>query len=1136
MHRSAEEAVLLDHEQELDTQRCIALQRDLLSSSPFHTTQKNLVNILNVSSPSQKHIYEAGTFLRGKVLLHRKLIDNGDSDSQLPEIITKRCPTYFTTTNNSSQTEQSSSRKTIVPCPWKSSISIDGLTQKSSMSMTQENPVTAYAHLFSATIHDQPLSNSQDDNFTKITRNSSNQEHDTHSAKLISGLDKKDEIPDLSENSCAVPRFGMYNENQNPEMPQTPNLPSNPFKTKGSIMQKIELFAATQPSSINQRFASPTSSRPSPDAFNYLSSPTKLLKVNMSPLAGYTVESKILDFSGDNLACHLPEIRSNSKQNSFHELCPYTSINEFQERKNESLQSSTSKDLDSVSGSLTRLRPVHQDQRERFFREKKRESKHIYKYRKISLGSEKSHAKDPMISQENDCSISKDSNFHEPNKENIKVSTRSNELNEKSKIKLDKSIVHKSNEIRNKKYYDNDAPVQNIEKKDQVIVLCSNEKIEPQLPKLQTQPIHSPNPSEKQPSIPTPNEALRDQSPLMPIKKKTLSSDEVETVPETSPLVQQPFQMKEVAVVSSYEGEELAKDEAPGFAKDLENEDAMRIHSSQVSLQNRHVSNKSRYSPRKAQIHNDKSTSRSFSPPKKSGHITTAMDRDDSILSTERLKASNYVNHRSKFISVISHNLENYSIEDKAKSVSLDKNTSAKEKFSNKSNEDFNQKQLCPAKLATGSFLVHKPIIQSESTFKITNDLKHVSSSHSLNSKAEFETRAKADITYSTDLSLPTSEKSYSGFSLETNASTINKNSRSTSRRTQVCNSKTTSTKRKKKSDTTSNKSTTRKLIEVAGSVNAPSTRSSTRQSTVYTKKEDSEDPLSLDIAPAPPASLDSGLFSKMAFAVSFVKNDKEKNHVIQLISENGGLLLEHGFDSLFEPFSQNNSTFSNETLSLSTLGKSLNFAGVIADEYSRKTKYVQALALDLPCLSNRWIQACISKKKIIDWSPYLLCAGKSAVLGNACRSRILQPYSATNAELSHTFAQRKKIFQGKSVLLVMGRGRTHGKRKTFDFLTRALGPCRVGKVADLAEARKILSGSHADDHHGWDLLHVHDNEKNLALIQDSVLGNSRKQKFVSFDQDQHHSSMPNAKRIRIITDEIMIQSLIFGELIEERI
>ncbi|RKF54033.1 putative dna damage repair protein [Golovinomyces cichoracearum] len=1053
MNCSAEEAALLNHEQELDTQRCIALQRDLLSSSPFHTTQKNPVNILNVSSPSQKHIYEAGTFLKGRVLLHRKLIDNGDSNSQLPENITKRCPTYFTTTNNSSQTEQSTLRKTIVPCPWKSSISNDSLTQKSSMSMTQENPVTAYAHLFSATILDQPLSNSQDDNFAKITRNSSNKEHDTYSSKLISGLDKKDEIHDLSENSCAAPGFGMYNENQNPKMPQTPNLPSNPFKTKGSIMKKIELFAATQPSSINQRFASPTSSRPSPDAFNYLSSPTKLLRVNMSPLAGYTVESKILDFSVDNLAYHLPEIRE-----------------------------------------------------------------------------------DPMTSQENDCSISKDSNFHEPNKENIKVSTRSNELKEKSKIKLDKSIVHKSNEIRNKKYYDSDAPDQNIERKDQVIVLCSNEKIEPQLPKLQTQPIHSPNPSEKKPSIPSPNEALRDQSPFMPIKKRNLPSDEVETVPETSPLVQQPFQMKEVATVSSYEGEDLAKDEAPGFAKDLENEDAMRIHSSQVSLQNRHVSNKSRYSPRKAQIYNDKSTSISFSPPKKSGHITTAIDRDDSILSTERLKASNYVNHRSKFISIISHNLENYSIEDKAKSVSLDKNTSAKENFSNKSNEEFNQKKLCHAKLATGSFLVHKPIIQSEPTFKVTNDLKHVSSSHSFNSKAEFETRAKADITYSTDLSIPTSERSNSCFSLETNASTINKNSRSTSRRTQVCNSNTTSTKRKKKSDTTSNKSTTRKLIEVAGSVNAPSTRSSTRQSTVYTKKEDSEDPLSLDIAPAPPASLDSGLFSKMAFAVSFVKNDKEKNHVIQLISENGGLLLEHGFDPLFEPFSQTNSTFSNETLSLSKLGKSLNFAGVIADEYSRKTKYVQALALDLPCLSSRWIQACISKKKILDWSPYLLCAGKSAVLGNACRSRILQPYSATNAELSQTFAKRKKIFKGKSVLLVMGRGRTHGKRKTFDFLTRALGPCRVGKVADLAEARKILSGSHADDHHGWDLLHVHDNEKNLALIQDSVLGNGRKRKFVSIDQDQHHSSMPNAKRIRIITDEIMIQSLIFGELIDERI
>ncbi|TQS37538.1 hypothetical protein Golomagni_01988 [Golovinomyces magnicellulatus] len=1131
MHCSAEEAVLLDHDQELDTQRCIALQRGLLSSSPSHTTQKNLVNILNVSSPLLRHKYEAGTFLKGRGLLHRKLIDNGDSNSQLPETITERSSKYFTTTNNNSQTEQSPLKNLIVPCPWKSPPSIDSLTQKSSMSMTQENPVTAYAHLFSARILDQSLSKLPDENFARITRNFSDQEYGTNGTKLIHGpdlTDKKDEIPDLSENSCAGLRFEMYKENQNPSVPQTPNLPTNPFKTKGSIMKKIELFAATQPSSINQRFASPTSSRPSPDAFNNLSSPIKLLRINVSPLAGYTAENKTPEFSGDYPACHLPEIRSNAKQISSHKPCPYTSINKIQEGKNQSLQSSTSEESDSISGSLTGLGPVHEDQREKFFEEDRRESNHPHKFRKKSLGGEESHTKDPKTSQENDSLKSKDSNFYEKKKENIKYSTRSNEIKENSKFGLDK--------ISNEKYYDSDAPFQNTENKDQVSVLCSNEEIEPQLPELQTQPIHSPNPSEKASSILTLNEAFRDHSPWMTIKKRNLRSDDVETIPETSPLVQQLFPIKEVAKVSSYEGEESAKDEAPGLAQDLENEDAFKIHYSQVSLKNRYVSKKPRFSPRKAQIHNKKSTSRSLSPPKKSVDITTAMDRDDSILSNERLKASNYVNYRSKLISVTSNNPGTNNIEDKAQSVSLDQNPSVKEKIQNKSKEDFNQKKSCPAKKVKESYLVHKQIIQSEPSLKITDDLKNVTSSHSFNSKVELEMRAKGEKTNSIDLSLPMSEKSNPCVSIETNSSTIIKNPRSTSRRTQICNSKAVSTKKKKQFELTSNKSTTRrKLIEVVGSVNAPSTRSSTRQSTVYTTKEDSEDPLSLDVASAPPASLGSGLFSKMAFAVSFVKNDKEKNHVIQLISENGGLLLEHGFDQLFEPYSQTNSTFPNETLSLSTLGKSLNFAGVIADEYSRKTKYVQALALDLPCLSGRWIQACVTKKKILDWSPYLLCAGKSAVLGNACRSRILQPYSATNAELSHTFAKRKKIFQGKSVLLVMGRGRTHGKRKTFDFLTRALGPYRVGKVADLAEARKILSGSQSDNQHGWDLLHVHDNEKNLALVQDSVLGNGRKRKFGSVDQDQHLSSIPDSKRIRIITDEIMIQSLIFGELIEER-
>jgi hypothetical protein len=308
--------------------------------------------------------------------------------------------------------------------------------------------------------------------------------------------------------------------------------------------------------------------------------------------------------------------------------------------------------------------------------------------------------------------------------------------------------------------------------------------------------------------------------------------------------------------------------------------------------------------------------------------------------------------------------------------------------------------------------------------------------------------------------------------------------------------------------------------------VNVPvgSIRSSKRQSIARDAKEDSEDSLALPVpATIARVSPSGSLFANMAFAVSYSKHEQEKNEVTKLIADNGGQILQEGFDTLFDVSKLRES---EAGLTLSTAAKPLGFSALIADEHSRKAKYMQALALGLPCISGQWILACVSRGATLDWSPYLLCAGQSSFLGNAMKSRVLQPYPAAEAALQTTLEARDKLLDGKSVLIVTGRGKAE-KRKPYVFLTRALGPARVGQVGDLSEARTKLSSE------SWDLLYSDcPQEAAAATVFGSAAssGASKKRKRGPTTVDD---SIPSPKRIRVIDDETMIQSLILGQFME---
>ncbi|KAI1113728.1 hypothetical protein F5Y14DRAFT_451741 [Nemania sp. NC0429] len=286
-----------------------------------------------------------------------------------------------------------------------------------------------------------------------------------------------------------------------------------------------------------------------------------------------------------------------------------------------------------------------------------------------------------------------------------------------------------------------------------------------------------------------------------------------------------------------------------------------------------------------------------------------------------------------------------------------------------------------------------------------------------------------------------------------------------------------------------------------------------------------------------------SGIFEGMVFAISFQERrqpqkcrDKlpSKSGLEAMIREEGGTILDDGFNSLFEfdtlPTSTKTSSLGILSSSLKLRDSGIGFAALIADGHSRKVKYMQALALGIPCLAPRWVTACISKNDIVDWSSYLLCAGSSTLLGDAIRSRNLLPYDASTAKLAQIISQRPKLLDESKILLIMKKTKDEEKRLPYVFLAQVLG-ASLTRVHSVEEARaKLREAEGGNDAFDWVFVDDHLQDARTALFGAGPgEGASKKRKRTNGDP----GDLP-PKRVRTLNNELVIQSLILGRLVEE--
>ncbi|TIC99525.1 DNA repair protein crb2 [Colletotrichum higginsianum] len=297
------------------------------------------------------------------------------------------------------------------------------------------------------------------------------------------------------------------------------------------------------------------------------------------------------------------------------------------------------------------------------------------------------------------------------------------------------------------------------------------------------------------------------------------------------------------------------------------------------------------------------------------------------------------------------------------------------------------------------------------------------------------------------------------------------------------------------------------------------------------------------------------GIFAGMAFAISFQsKKDGEKTDhyehrlgqsrdIEKMIVQSGGYLLSNGFDELFE----SNALGSTETspvsegkednpLTLTSFAQTMGFTALIADGHSRKVKYMQALALGLPCISDRWVTTCVAKAAVVDWLPYLLCAGQSTFLRDAIRSRYLAPYSAINARLVDVVETRPKMLEGSKILLVMKKSRAEEKKMPYVFLAHVLG-ATLSRAYSVDEAKETLRHRELlNDPFDWVYVDEHTGSEEELFNPDppstKTLKASKKRKRAAATAVDEADRPP--KRIRTLSNELVIQSLILGRMIEE--
>lgn len=1112
-------------------------------------------------------------------------------------------------------------------------------TQKSNLSLTQENSESVYASLErQISIHqDVPGSNPdfsssppipiERDSLVDFQSNGiSGDPNSTHTGSTARTYQEDDtgHINFDAFQPTSAPDEGHY-ESQDPPVksaardfanehrfePQTPAPSVNPFSEKGSVMKQHELFGATQPSSIGRLAGSPTSSRPSPDVYDgYRSSQ----EVETSPLnrrseaVGATTQEHtrtlLRSISTETPSSATPA-RILSKAQSFNAPFGkptfvrepqdnYVSMKESQERRRKLSELEVSSGSESDSD-IEALPKKYQDAA----REKKiRDEAALVGIRRPNPSSRLSSAKDgksisipvtadrppnlnnhQRASSEGTSSNTPQVSDSTPTAVEVPASGRRRSIQEdyvahcegfdaRDTQPTQQDMVADSQSAPVSSNFAASSPVPGPRKRTSPATDVEKNRPEPmspsqRLPKQVPQPGNSDLmqiPDSKitddlegvqctDSNVPVPSDqeqinTLSNEVPVstpsrapVPRMRNLLSDSVASTIPETSPAVDRLRPMTEIAEISLSIANNEEFDDLPGFGIDADFNEAIG-----VSIQ-RTPKRQLQFQPLAAATPSPIDFVPTGSAATNSSGLSSVpstLDPPTPFAKGTTTPAVRQVSEEESVDANLRQEEQSTKSSDLTPSVQTCKADPGKALSTSASTENDTEQDLrstveepeLPLSTRRRGSVPQDPPRKSTRTPKSQP-------------KQSTHPKPQTRVARNTRLSSVSSTVSISALSTtesEMVSAAVSRSNSSTSSRPKLTNPAKAKDTKEETPLPAAKRGRPRRSIGPKENEVTMSVPTSKRKS-VLPPHDDSEDPLALS-APSPKTVIHSKksigkLFDDMAFAVSYVGAEKDKQVATRLIKQHGGRILEDGFEELFAPMNSPSKSRTEDIeieeaeLEVASSQANVGFVALIADDHSRKAKYMQALALGLPCISGRWISHCVNKGIVIDWLPYLLSAGNSSFLGGVVKSRYLRPYPASNATLNDTLVERPRLLKGKSILIVTGKGKAGEKRKPYTFLTRALGPLRLGQAQDLTQARKMLLDAESKNAN-YDWLYVDGKQDVDAVVFENTPTNTagRKRKRASIQEEDVSPPLP--KRIRVVNDDIIIQSLILGQLIED--
>ncbi|KAK6354655.1 hypothetical protein TWF696_003795 [Orbilia brochopaga] len=248
------------------------------------------------------------------------------------------------------------------------------------------------------------------------------------------------------------------------------------------------------------------------------------------------------------------------------------------------------------------------------------------------------------------------------------------------------------------------------------------------------------------------------------------------------------------------------------------------------------------------------------------------------------------------------------------------------------------------------------------------------------------------------------------------------------------------------------------------------------------------------------------GIFFGMQFTISLTgESTKDRAILSSMLQRDGGQVLNDGFDDVFLAINHDAAELVPRP-GWSEIG----FTAVISDRASTTSKYLQALALGIPCLSPKWVEDSVQSKTALQWHNYLLPAGDSQYLDGATKSRIIDWVDIQSATFANMFSRRAKLMEGVNVIIHTS-AKNKNEPQIYPFLIHAMGPSEVKYAASVEEVNKLLKS------------------KSSGTRWHYILSKDEKPKF-----NLKGRARDPAFSVRVVNHEWVKQSLIFGKLLDE--